>query len=77
MAGQRFPISFSPGNRVLMTALAIPPSQAWVDVDDDVRMSLDPPGRGRTLGIPLRLRELMVSVEERDLLLASLASVRP
>jgi len=31
----RFPVRFSPGNAVLFRGLLIPPSAAYVDVDDD------------------------------------------
>jgi hypothetical protein len=31
-----------------------------------VRVELDPPGRGRTLGVPVRVRVLRVAVEDPD-----------
>lgn len=31
----RFPISFTPANRVLLTGLLVPPSNAYVEIDDE------------------------------------------
>jgi hypothetical protein len=50
---RRFPIRFSSGNGILMRGLLIPPSSAYVDLDDDelhVRM-----GWAFTARIPRRL----------------------
>ena len=50
---RRFPIRFSSGNSILMRALLVPPSSAYLDLDDDelhVRM-----GWAFTAGIPRRL----------------------
>ena len=41
-----------------------------------VRIDLDPPGRARTLGVPITVRELRVSVEDPDGLVAALATRR-
>jgi hypothetical protein len=37
-----------------------------------VRIDLDPPGRGRVAGLPVQVRELVVSVEDRDALVGAL-----
>jgi hypothetical protein len=42
-----------------------------------VRVELDPPARGRTLGIPLRVRELLVAVDDPDGLVAALRPGAP
>jgi hypothetical protein len=39
-----------------------------------VRIDLEPPGRARTLGIPVAVRELRVSVEDPGVLVAALAT---
>ena len=31
-----------------------------------VRLTIDPPGRGKVLGVPVRLRELILSLEDPD-----------
>ena len=41
-----------------------------------VRLRLDPEQRARTLGLPVRLRELIVNVAEPDALIAALATIR-
>jgi len=41
-----------------------------------VRIDLDPPGRARTMGIPISVRELRVSVEDPHALVAALATRR-
>ncbi len=40
-----------------------------------VRIPIDPPARGRCLGYPLRLRVLVLSLEEPDEFIAALAGV--
>ncbi|MDP2711202.1 MAG: hypothetical protein Q8O56_08275 [Solirubrobacteraceae bacterium] len=37
-----------------------------------VALAIDPPARARTLGVPLRLRELTVSVDDPDAVIAAL-----
>jgi len=38
-----------------------------------VTLSIDPPGRARVMGLPVRLRTLIVSVESPEALIAALA----
>ena len=119
----RFPITFESWYRVLSTLLGLPPSSAYVEVEDDqvavrmgwafrsrfprtaviaagpadirtisrgvhgfggrwlvngsgrnlVLMALDPPQRGQVMGFPVRLRELLVSVEDVAAVAAALS----
>ncbi|MET0326599.1 MAG: hypothetical protein ABW122_05415 [Ilumatobacteraceae bacterium] len=49
----------------------------WVangSLRDLVRLTLDPEQRGRTLGIPVRVRELIVSVQEPDAFIAAVGT---
>jgi hypothetical protein len=119
MSTKRFPIRFDRAYGVLSTALFLPPSASWVEVDGaevQVRMgwafrarfpraavasaavlvsrgvhgfagrwlvngsgegiltlTLAPAQRGYVLGLPVRLRELLVSVEDPAGLAAALA----
>jgi hypothetical protein len=41
-----------------------------------VSITIDPPGRARCMGVPVKLRELRVSVEEPDELIAALSDGR-
>jgi hypothetical protein len=112
----RFPIRFDPWYRILSTALFLPPSDSYVEIEGDqvsvrmgwafraqfprsgvtsitepdmsplsrgvhgfagrwlvngsgkgiVSLDLEPPQRGYVIGFPVRLRELLLSVEDPD-----------
>ncbi len=124
---KRFPIAFEPWYRVLSTALLLPPSSSYVEVDDArvrvrmgwafratfpraavvntsrsarrplsrgvhgwagrwlvngsgdgiVNIDLEPLQRGYVTGFPVRLRQLMVSVEDPDGLGEALLATSP
>jgi hypothetical protein len=120
----RFPIRFERGYRLLSSAIFLPPSQAFVEIDGSevvvrmgwafrtrfaraaiasvapapdrwltrgvhgfggrwlvngagtgiLRIDLEPPPRAYVVGVPVRLKQLLVSVEDPDRLSAALTA---
>jgi len=63
----RFPIRFERWYSILSSALLLFPSDSYVEVGDgNVECRLEPPQRARVLGVPVRLRQLLVSVDDPD-----------
>ena len=64
----RFPIRFGRlGWPVRVTGLT--PTRSYLEIE---AISIDPPARARMLGLPVSLRELRVSIDDPEALVAAL-----